>query len=372
MLANYKQPGIINRTYEVQNKIDIYGTNGDFLWDVETSTPWITLTKETPNPTLQGYNLTPPRPRQFQTFTMSVNSAGLAPGTHMGAITFYGILFNNDFPPPASGLVATNEPLTIAVELIITTAGSKTGATSITQTISTPLTVPGSPYNFIDPNTGDPIATVEVTSGQIDMMTITAFPNQLPQNLQRKLFVKRYWQIQHTGTGWTANITFPYADIEASMITDKMQLRGVRQPVMLGAWEDPIMGTSSLSDPLTNSVKVHDFNPSNIGGNIALSQPYFVAGKNSAGVPETFGLEQNYPNPFNPTTSIVFTVAEERAVRLAVYNGLGAEVAELVNDVLPAGRYEVTFDASDLPSGTYIYRMLAGEFTATQRMTLSK
>jgi hypothetical protein len=372
LLANYKLPGIINRTYEVQNKINIYGLNGDFLWDVETSTPWIKLTKETPNPTLQGYNLTPPRPRQFQTFTMSVNPSGLAPGTHMGAITFYGILFNNDFPPPASGLVATNEPLTIAVELIITTAGSKTGTSAITQTISTPLTVPGSPYNFVDPNTGDPIATVEVTSGQIATMTITAFPNQLPQNLQRKLFVKRYWQIQHTGSGWTANVTFPYADIEASMITDKMQLRGVRQAVMLGAWEDPIMGTSSASDPMTNSVKVHDFNEWNIGGNIALSHPYFVAGKSSAGVPETFGLEQNYPNPFNPTTSIVFTVAEERAVRLAVYNGLGAEVAELVNDVLPAGRYEVTFDASDLPSGTYIYRMLAGEFTATQRMTLSK
>jgi hypothetical protein len=372
VMANYKQPGLIHRTYEVQSKTNIYGAMGDFLWDVETSTPWISLTKETPNATLQGYNLTPPRPRQFQTFTMSVNPSGLAPGTHTGLITFYGILFNNDFPPPGSGLVATNEPLNITVELIITNAGSKSGPSSITQTISTPLTVPGSPYNFVDPNTGDPIATVEVTSGQIDAMTITAFPNQLPQNLQRKLFVKRYWQIQHTGSGWTANVTFPYADIEASMITDKMQLRGVRQPVMLGGWEDPITGTSSASDPLTNSVKVHDFNEWNIGGNIALSQPYFIASKSGAGMPETFGLEQNYPNPFNPTTSIVFTVAEERAVRLAVYNGLGAEVAELVNDVLPAGRYEVTFDASDLPSGTYIYRMLAGEFTATQRMTLSK
>jgi hypothetical protein len=85
-----------------------------------------------------------------------------------------------------------------------------------------------------------------------------------------------------------------------------------------------------------------------------------------------FGLEQNYPNPFNPSTAIVFTVAEERGVRLVVYDALGAEVAELVNEVLPAGRYEVTFDASSLPSGTYIYRMQAGDFTATQRMTLSK
>ena len=54
------------------------------------------------------------------------------------------------------------------------------------------------------------------------------------------------------------------------MITDKMQLRGVRQPVTLGAWEVPIMGTTSVSDPATNTVKVHDFNEMNIGGNIAL------------------------------------------------------------------------------------------------------
>ena len=64
--SNYKAPGIINRTYEVQSKTNIYGTNGDFLWDVETTTPWITLTKEIPNPTDQNYNFTPPRPRQYQ------------------------------------------------------------------------------------------------------------------------------------------------------------------------------------------------------------------------------------------------------------------------------------------------------------------
>jgi parallel beta-helix repeat protein len=372
LLANYKQPGVINRTYEVQSKTNIYGALGDFLWDVESATPWITLTKETPNPTQQSYNLTPPRPRQFQTFTMTVNPAGLAPGTHLGDITFYGILFNNDFPPPANGLVATNEPLVVPVELVISQAGSKTSG-SISNTISTPMTVPGSPYHFTDVNTGEPIATVEVTSGQIDAMTITAYPNQLPMNLQRMLFVRRYWQIKHSSAAWwTANITFPYADGEAGMITDKLQLRGVRQPVMLGAWENPIMGTSSVSDPMTNAVTVHDFNPTNIGGNIALSQPYMIYSKDAAATPMAFGLEQNYPNPFNPTTSIVFTVGEERAVRVAVYDLLGAEMAELVNETLPAGRYEVTFDASDLPSGTYVYRMQAGDFVSTQRMTLSK
>jgi hypothetical protein len=369
--AVYKQPGLINRTYQVASTTNIYGAAGDFLWDVESSTPWISLTKETPDPTLQGYNLTPPRPRQFQTFTMTINPSGLAPGVHLGSITFYGILFNYDFPPPANGLVATNEPFVVPVELRISATGSKGGATSMTATMG-PLTVPGSPYHFTDPGTGDPIATVQVTGGQIDVMTITVFPNQLPTNITRFLYVTRYWQITHTGTGWTADITFPYADQEAAMILDRYQLRGVRQATPLSRWEDPIGGTNSISDPLTNTVMVQNFNETNIGGNIALAHPYFLAKNGEGTLPTAFTLAQNYPNPFNPSTAVSFTVAEERHVRLMVYNSLGVEVAELVNESLPAGRYEVAFDASNLPSGTYVYTMISGDFVQTRRMTLAK
>ena len=368
--ANYKTPGLIIRTYEVANMTNIYGADGDFLWDVETTTPWITLTKATPEPTLQGYNFTPPRPRQFQDFTMTVNPNGLAPGLHVGQITFYGILFNDDFPPPAFGLVATNEPLTIDVELRIVNAGSKGGPPYEEAPMG--LMTAGNTYNFIAPITGTPIATVEVTSGVINSMTIRVYPNQLPLNLARMLYVKRYWQITHTGTGWMANITFPYTDQEATMVNDRNQLRGVRQAVPQGRWEDPIMGTSSASDPVMNLVKVFDFNELNIGGNIALAQPYFIYGKVGDDVPTSFGLEQNYPNPFNPTTTINFNVAEERAVRIVVYNSLGMEVAELVNDLVPAGRYSAQFDASTLPTGTYICRMMAGDVVQSIQMVLSK
>jgi hypothetical protein len=200
--ANYKQPGVINRTYQVATTTNIYGFMGDFLWNVETTTPWITLTKETPDPTLQGYNFTPAWPRQFQTFTLTVNPAGLAPGVHLGYITFNGILFNQDFPPPAQGLLALNQPLTVPVELrIIDGNGGKPGQGSLCQTMAGPLTPMGSPYYFIDPNTTDPIATLIVKSGQIDKMTICCYPNQLPQNLARMLYVLRYWQITHTGSG---------------------------------------------------------------------------------------------------------------------------------------------------------------------------
>ncbi|MCZ7556700.1 MAG: T9SS type A sorting domain-containing protein [Bacteroidia bacterium] len=368
--ATYKAPGLINRTYQVASMTNIYGFQGDFLWDVETNTPWITLTKATPEPTMQGYNFTPPRPRQFQDFTLTINPNGLAPGLHTGQITFYGILFNDDFPPPSSGLIATNEPLNIDVELRVVNSGTKSG-TQFEEATLNGLN-PGNTYNFTASGTGNPIASVEVTSGSISGMTIRVYPYQLPQNLARMLYVKRYWQITTTGSGWwTANITFPYADQEAAMIADRNQLHGVRQAVALGQWEDPIMGTSSASDPVNNLVTVFDLNPTSSTGNIALAQSYMM-GKPGDALPTVFGLEQNYPNPFNPSTSVSFTVAEERAVRLVVYNSLGMEVGELVNDVLPQGRYTISFDASALPSGTYVCRMIAGEYNKTIQMVLSK
>jgi len=365
--ANYKSPVVITRTYQVASTTNIYGSNGDFLWDVETSTPWISIAKSVPANTAQGYNFNPPRPRQFQDFTITINPAGLPPGVHNGQLVFYGILFNNDFPPPSNGLNATNQPLNITVELIVVNTGTKTGPAFEERTLTN--LAPGS-YNFTGPNTGNPIASVQVTSGFIPSMTIRMYPNQLPPNITRMMYVKRYWQITHTGTAWTANITFPYADQEAAMVLDRYQLRGVRQAVLRGAWEDPINGTTSTSDPATNSVKVFDLNQTNSGGNIALAQPYMYAKRGE--LPTSFGLEQNYPNPFNPSTTVSFAVAEERAVRIVVYNSLGMEVGELVNDVLPAGRYSVEFDASALPSGTYLYRMIAGDHVQTMQMVLSK
>lgn len=89
-------------------------------------------------------------------------------------------------------------------------------------------------------------------------------------------------------------------------------------------------------------------------------------------IPEVYSLDQNYPNPFNPSTVINFSIPESGLVTLKIYNVLGQEVAELVNDVKPAGNYEVTFDASDLTSGMYIYTITAGNFTSTKKMMLLK
>jgi len=90
-------------------------------------------------------------------------------------------------------------------------------------------------------------------------------------------------------------------------------------------------------------------------------------------IPEEFKLQQNYPNPFNPSTIITYQLAESRRVNLTVYNYLGQEVARLVNNQRQAaGVYRQSFDASNLASGVYIYRLQAGSFTTEKKMILVK
>jgi hypothetical protein len=86
----------------------------------------------------------------------------------------------------------------------------------------------------------------------------------------------------------------------------------------------------------------------------------------------SFQLDQNYPNPFNPTTSITFSLPERSPVTLTVYNAVGQRVAVLIDSDISAGRHSVTFDASDLASGLYLYRIQAGDFREARRMVLVK
>src|SRR5690606_8054003 len=85
-----------------------------------------------------------------------------------------------------------------------------------------------------------------------------------------------------------------------------------------------------------------------------------------------FNLLQNYPNPFNPVTTINYQIKEQGLVQLKVYNLLGQEIVTLVNEELSAGMYEALFDASNLPSGVYIYSLRVNDFFKNNKMTLLK
>ena len=88
--------------------------------------------------------------------------------------------------------------------------------------------------------------------------------------------------------------------------------------------------------------------------------------------PDKFELSQNYPNPFNPSTTINYNLPEAANVKLIIYNILGQEVKTLVNGFKEAGVHTINFNASELNSGLYIYKIEAGSFTQTRKMTLIK
>lgn len=92
----------------------------------------------------------------------------------------------------------------------------------------------------------------------------------------------------------------------------------------------------------------------------------------SSEVPEEYKLFQNYPNPFNPSTNIRFDISKSTEVKLAVYDITGREVSVLVNEKLNSGSYEYSFNAKELSSGVYIYKIKAADFVQTGKMLLVK
>lgn len=92
----------------------------------------------------------------------------------------------------------------------------------------------------------------------------------------------------------------------------------------------------------------------------------------STGAPAGYRLSQNYPNPFNPVTTIAFSIPKSGTVSLKVYDLRGREIAVLLNQALSAGNYEYQWDAAEFPSGTYFYRIEAGRFSETRKLTLLK
>ena len=97
-----------------------------------------------------------------------------------------------------------------------------------------------------------------------------------------------------------------------------------------------------------------------------------VGVENEITFPTEFALEQNYPNPFNPSTTISWQLPVGSQQTLKIYDVLGNEIATLIDEYKPAGRYEIEFTASSLPSGVYFYQMRAGDFIETKKMLLLK
>ncbi len=94
--------------------------------------------------------------------------------------------------------------------------------------------------------------------------------------------------------------------------------------------------------------------------------------KTNSQLPENYSLEQNYPNPFNPSTRIKFSIPENNATTLKIFDSAGKFIATLIDSKLEKGTYELTFNCSYLPSGVYYYVLTSGKFTDTKKMVIIK
>ena len=110
-----------------------------------------------------------------------------------------------------------------------------------------------------------------------------------------------------------------------------------------------------------SSGRIYKFHPVPIG----------VSG-NTEELPSGFALQQNYPNPFNPETKIKYTVPIESFVTLKIYDGLGREIRTLITGYKEAGNYEVSWNASNYPSGVYFYILTGGSQSIEKKMVLVK
>ncbi len=108
------------------------------------------------------------------------------------------------------------------------------------------------------------------------------------------------------------------------------------------------------------------------GAMSVLGIPVGISEEENGSIPTTYSLQQNYPNPFNPSTTIKFSIPKAGNVKLTVYDILGKEVSTLVNNFLNAGEYNFQFNASNLASGIYLYRLESTNFVKTNKMLLMK
>ena len=211
---------------------------------------------------------------------------------------------------------------------------------------------------------------VPVNNNMVSGINIMAFPDTVG-GMNRVQGV-----VSSSGVGVPGAILYAYNattnDIAGATVSEE---NGVYRLVGLAPGSYRIGGAkpgyeSSLSPAML--IQYNGNMPATATQNIVLGNPPTDAAGNSGTRPGAFALEQNYPNPFNPSTTIAYSVTAVSHISLKVFNLLGQEVATLVNDLQGPGAYRVTFDASRLASGVYMYRLQAGSFTDMKKMMIIK
>ena len=224
-----------------------------------------------------------------------------------------------------------------------------------------PIITDAAYFNWI----ADPAETLQVPdSVRIIARTVSTIPENLPiVSLEAKLLQKT------KGGGYFSE----YKDINSQWNTYTWKINYQEAGTFEGFAIGVIIGQSSTVMKATIAIKAIELWKNGVCYYQYLFKPDTAVGiEDTPAVPTTFTLFQNYPNPFNPTTVIRFMNPESGNMKLTVYDVIGREVAVLAEGYYSAGEHKVTFNASTLASGTYIYRLQAGKQMFTRKMLLLK
>lgn len=166
-----------------------------------------------------------------------------------------------------------------------------------------------------------------------------------------------------------------FADVEDDLLD--LTVSVTVTPGDISATIDPVTMSVIFTSPSYTGLGLITFTVEDSDGgiltaNIVINVQLSTSTEFGSGIPADFTMDQNYPNPFNPTSTIRFGVPKASEVQLIVYNMLGQKVKVLVDRQMQAGWHSVKFDASSLSSGTYVYRIKAGDFVQTRKMMLIK
>jgi DNA-binding beta-propeller fold protein YncE len=170
--------------------------------------------------------------------------------------------------------------------------------------------------------------------------------------------------IQYMRT-WTPNMVYAY-DPVAKAVVDSFRI---------DAWDPGSTGPLPRGiafSPTGDTVYVSHFDVPALPAVVRFVRTVVSVERDEAVLPTGYTLSQNYPNPFNPSTTIKFAITQSGMTTLRVYDVMGREVATLVNESLTPGAYTATFNASNLPSGTYLYVLTSGGHRLVNKMVLIK
>ncbi len=225
---------------------------------------------------------------------------------------------------------------------------------------------------------------IEIWNGRPDSATSSVVWGNMTTNLMGSTGWTNCYRVKDTDlTSTSRAIHYVACPVNFKLTKGKYWIRfAVKGSTTSGPYCPPVPPQNEKGTPNAYSYKVSNgvWSPSTdkSTGN-PVDYPFVIIGskvlsavEELSGMPEDFKLSQNYPNPFNPTTTIEFSIAKEGMVNISVFNVLGQKVAELINDVKSVGNYKVNFNASNLTSGVYYYRLTAGNYTITKKMQLIK